>query len=252
MPVFKIKKVWDYCTYNKSFFLFVLILFAIVNFIEQLYDNDIYSDVLFFIFIISIIALYGYGLTITRDRANKGVRLPKIMPKEIFSLGIKSFIVMGVYIVIQGVLLTLVCSPFGFPAFDLEEMLFHFQETLHLLYIHDPFETLIFLVLGAIFFFITLFFMEIALARLADTGKLLSSFDLISIKRTIDVVGWRHYAKDCTLIIIAMVILSLIKAYTIPVDFLDYIVDIILGLLIFATQYLGIGAIYSEFKEKTE
>ncbi len=38
--------------------------------------------------------------------------------------------------------------------------------------------------------------MEISLARLADGGSLLGAFNLASIKRCIDTIGWRHYTLD--------------------------------------------------------
>lgn len=34
--------------------------------------------------------------------------------------------------------------------------------------------------------------MEIALARLADGGKLRDAFDFRGIKHTIDIIGWRN------------------------------------------------------------
>ena len=91
--------------------------------------------------------------------------------------------------------------------------------------------------------------MEIALAKLADTGSLRAAFNLMSIKRSIDVFGWRNYAKDCTLIILTIVILSYLISFNIPFNFIDSIIDMFLSFLIFVTQYLGIGAVYCQIKD---
>ena len=251
MPLVKLKRVWDYCTYNIPFFIFILILFAVINFIEGMYQNDLSFEGAGLILIICTILLNGYGMTITRDRANHGFRLPKVLPKDVFIFGIKSSVVMAVYLFVQGTILDLVCSPLGFPPFDLEEMLFDFGGTIHLLYAHNPFKTVIFVVVGAILFYITVFFMEIAMARLADTGKFLAAFNLIAIKKCIDIAGWRHYTRDYTSIIVAIVILGLIESQVISIPFINYFGDIILSLLMFAAQYLGIGSIYCEIKDKT-
>lgn len=251
MPVVKLKRVWEYCTYNKAFFAFVLILFAIINLIEDNYGSYIDFNTSGIVILICTGLLNGYGMTITRDRANHGYRLPKVLPKDVLILGIKSSIVFAVYLMIQGFVLDLVCSPLGFPRFNLENMLFNFNETIYMLFAHNPANTIKFLFFGALFFYITLFFLEIALARLADTGKFLSAFNIVGIFKDINLVGWGHYARDCTSIIVAIVILCLLKAFIIPISIIEYLVDVILSLLIFATQFLGIGAIYAEVKDKS-
>ena len=91
--------------------------------------------------------------------------------------------------------------------------------------------------------------MEIALAKLADTNSFLSAFDLKSIKRSIDVIGWRNYAKEYTMIIFVIVVLSYIVSRDLPSLLLDSIVDMILSFLIFVTQYLGIGAVFCKIKD---
>ena len=93
--------------------------------------------------------------------------------------------------------------------------------------------------------------MEIGLARLADTGRLLTAFNIVAIFKDINLVGWRHYARDCTTIMVAIVILGLLDSFFIPISFIEYFVDVILSLLMFATQFLGIGAIYAEVKDKS-
>ena len=249
MPLYKMKKVWDYTTYNKPFFIFILFLFCVWVYIDGLTDNTESLKVLLLIVLMDSI-LFGYGMTITRDRMNEGVRLPKIMFKDVLILGFKSFIVFAVYLGVQGYILWLISSPLGFPTFDLEDLLMDAPETAHLLFSHDPVDALMFLVLGAILFYVTVFFMEIALARLADTGKLRSAFNLVGIKRNIDEIGWGEYAKDYTMIVIAMAIFSYLTIIVFPIDILNYVWGVFLYLLMFVTQFWGIGLIYSKVKEK--
>ena len=82
MPLFKMKKVWDYCTYNKPFFLLILLIFCIWIYIFESYEDlNLFWAVLIILFL--EILFLGYGMTITRDRINEGIRLPKIMIKDI-------------------------------------------------------------------------------------------------------------------------------------------------------------------------
>lgn len=247
MPLVKMKKVWTYCTYNKPFFLLILLLYGILNFIQDVYGDTGDGWMLLILFAVSILII-GYGMTITRDRIKNGVRLPKINIKEVMVLGVKSYIVFIVYLFIQGTVLDWIFSPFNFPSFELEEMLLDLPNTLNMLISHNHVHAIIFVVVGSILFYITSFFMEIAIARLADTGRILSSFNLSGIKNNIDAIGWAHYTKEYTLIILAIVLFGSLSYVKIPNLILNYIWVIILNFLMFTTQFLGIGAIYSEIK----
>lgn len=247
MPLFKMKKVWTYCTYNKPFFLLILLLYGILNFFQDVYGDTGDSWILLIIFAVSIL-ITGYGMTITHDRINNGVRLPKIMIKEVMVLGVKSYIVFIVYLFIQGSILDWISSPFNFPRFELEDMLLDLPNTMNMLISHNHVHAIIFVVVGSILFYITSFFMEIAIARLADTGRILSAFNFSGIKNNIETIGWLHYTKDYTLIILAIFLFGSLSYVEIPNIILNYIWIIILNFLIFVTQFLGIGAIYSEIK----
>ncbi|WP_405305206.1 DUF4013 domain-containing protein [Methanobrevibacter sp.] len=249
MPYRILKSVIDYCIYNKKFFALIVVLL----FFSALFQSFVAYSESFLVWILLqtlvFVVVSGYGMLITRSRIRHGVRLPKIEIKKIIVLGIKSSVVMGIYFAVQSLILGFVSAFLNFPAFDLEDMLLEFPETLHMLYSHNPVETIIFVVAGIIIFYITTFFMEIALAKLADTNSFLSAFDLKSIKRSIDVVGWRNYAKEYTMIIFVIVALSYVASQDFPFVFLDLIVSMILSFIIFVTQYFGIGKIYCEIKE---
>ena len=247
MPLFKMKKVWTYCTYNKPFFLLILLLYGILNFILYIYGNTEDNWILLIIFAVSIL-ITGYGMTITHDRINNGVRLPKINIKDVIVLGVKSYIVFIVYLFIQGTVLDWISSPFNFPRFELEDMLLDLPNTMNMLISHNHLHAIIFVVVGSILFYITSFFMEIAIARLADTGRILSAFNFSGIKNNIDAIGWDHYTKEYTLIILVIVLFGSLSYVKIPNLILNYIWTIILNFLMFTTQFLGIGAIYSEIK----
>ena len=247
MPLVKMKKVWTYCTYNKPFFLLIPLLYGILNFFQDVYGDTGDGWMLLILFAVSILII-GYGMTITHDRINNGVTLPKIMIKDVIVLGVKSYIVFIVYLFIQGSILDWISSPFNFPSFELEEMLLDLPNTMNMLISHNHVHAIIFVVVGSILFYITSFFMEIAIARLADTGQILSAFKFNSIKKDIDTIGWKHYAKHYTLIILAIVLFGSLSYVKIPNLILNYIWAIILNFLMFTTQFLGIGAIYSEIK----
>lgn len=249
MPLYKLKRVWEYCSYNKKFFVFILILIFILNLIPDLSRNlfGFYVKVIMNL-IISVI-LNGYGMSITRDRINHGYRLPKILPKKILNLGFKSIFVYVVYFGFQILILKCISDFLGFPIFNMEHMLMDFHGTASLLFAHHPVYTIIFFAIGAIVFYVTTFFAEIGLAKLADTKSLLPSFDLRSIFKSIELFGWVNYARDITSIIVAIVILSYLKSVTIPVFWVDGLWEMFFGFLIFATQYLGIGAVYCNIKD---
>ena len=251
MPHIILKKVIDYCIYNKVFFAFIVVLLFISAFFQNYveYYTGSYSSRWFLFQIAVFVVVSGYGMLITRSRIRHGVRLPKIEIKKIIVFGIKSSVVMGIYLVLQSFILEFVSIFLDFPTFDLEDMLLELPGTLNMLYSHNPVDTIIFVVEGTIIFYITTFFMEIALAKLADTNSFSSAFDLKSIKRSIDIIGWRNYAKHYTLIIFVIVTLSYVISYDLPYLILDIIVDTILSFIIFVTQYLGIGAVYCEIKD---
>ena len=92
--------------------------------------------------------------------------------------------------------------------------------------------------------------MEISLARLADGGRILGAFNLLSVKRCIDTIGWRHYTMDYTKIMISITILAYIQYGIDFLGFFDSILDLIIGLLIFIIEFIGIGKIYQEYKIK--
>ena len=250
MPHNIIKRVWDYCSYNKKFLLFVLVLLFISSLIQNYVQaNGKESDLLLLRISIFII-ISGYGMSITKSRINHGKRLPKIVIKDIVFLGIKSGLTSFIYFFIQIMILTYVGYALGFLLlFNLEELLLNWSETISILSSHEPVSAIVFVVAGLIIFYVTTFFMEIALAKLADTGSLRAAFNLMSIKRSIDVFGWRNYAKDYNLIVLTIVILSYLISFDIPFNFIDSIIDMFLSFLIFVTQYLGIGAVYCQIKD---
>lgn len=249
MPHIIIKKVWDYCSYNKSFLLFILALFFVSSSIQNYFYFNGYTIQWNIFQLIIFISLTGYGMLITRSRINHGKRLPKIEIKDIVVLGIKANIVMVVYMYAQAFILENICSLFDFPPFDLEYMLLSWGDTINMFSSHGPVNTVLFIIFGSILFYMIVFFMEIALAKLADTGSILEAFNLLSLKRSIDVIGWKTYAKDYTIIVLIIVILTELICIDIPFTFLDSIIDTILSFFVFTTQYLGIGAVYCDIKD---
>lgn len=195
------------------------------------------------------ILLMGYGMSITRDRINHGYRLPKIQIEDTIFLGIKALIVFSFYLTIQAIILGAIAFLFDAPVFDLEEVFLNLSDYMIMLYAY-PDLSISFVLLGGFIFYVTTFFGEIGIARLADTKKILSAFNLVAIIRSINIFGWRNYAKDLTSIVIALVILTYLQSFMLPIPILDNIWETILGFLIFATQFLGIGSVYCNIKDK--
>ena len=189
-------------------------------------------------------------MSITRDRINHGKRLPKIMLGEVFSLGIKSVFVYGFYLFVQFAVMIVMSMMFDFPIFNLEEMLLNLDDTVHMFLVNEIWYSLKFVVFGGLAFYITTFFVEIGLARLADTKSLLSAFNFASLYRSIKLIGLKAYVFECTSIILAIIVLSYLKYVSFTDFWFNHLWSTFLGFLIFATQYLGIGAVYANIKDK--
>lgn len=251
MPLFKLKKVVEYCIYNMPFFVFILVLIFALNSIRDFTSNYLDSDyVAFALYCIITIFLLGYGLSITRDRINHGHRLPKIMFGEVISLGVKSIIVYAAFLLLQYLILMFISFVFDIPFFNLEELLLNFRQTIHMFAVNEPLHLFKFIVVGGLAFYISTFFVEIGLARLADTKSLLSAFNPFSLYRSINAFGLKEYVMECTSIILAIVILTFAQCIPIPDYWMTLIWITILEFLIFTTQYLGIGDLYANIKDK--
>lgn len=244
MPVKIIRMSYGYCMKNKLFFAFVLALLFLCQVVINYFDSFIIGSML-----ISLIMM-GYGLHVTQDIINNGTRLPKIIPKRIIVFGIKGYIVFLFYIAIQTVLLFVVTASLNFPIVEIEDFILKFSETMHLFMVHDPVSFTLFVVSEFVIIYVTSFFMELALARLADGGKLKDAFNFIRIKHAIDVIGWKNYTIDYTKIILAIVILTHLSSYKLEIPVADDIIDFVLSFLIFVVQFMGIGYVYKAYADK--
>ncbi len=166
-------------------------------------------------------------------------------------LGFKGFIVYSFYLTIQASALFLLSKYLNFPPFDLEEMILYLGETVELFFEHDPISFIIFILAGLIIVYVTIFFMEISLAKLADGEHLKDAFDFREIKHVIETIGWNNYAIDYTKIVLALVILISINIFFTRYNGLNIIMGVITDILAFLVEYRGIGNIYREYKELT-
>ncbi|MBE6496536.1 MAG: DUF4013 domain-containing protein [Methanobrevibacter thaueri] len=257
MPITILKKVWDYCKNDKKFLVLILVLIVASNYLENYFikmidysSNHILvliSSVLLYIILVFIV---GYGISITNDWINNGTRLPKINFRKIASYGIKGTIVIFIFYEIQAHIIDIVCLPLHFPEFDLEELLVNLPETLHMLHAHNPVDFAIFLIAGSILFYLTGFFMEVAVAKLADTNSFWHSFNLVSIFKDIHSVGWTFYAKEFTMVLLAMVILTYFQNVHVNNATIDFIITNVFEFGIYVTQFIGVGIAYKHIKEK--
>ena len=184
MPNQMLKGSVKYCIGNKLFFIFVFLQFLLFECITNKVGGLLKSTSL-----IVLLVVLGYGLKVTQDVINGGTSLPKIKLNELINFGLKGIVVYTFYLTIQGSILGLVSMILNFQEFDLEEIILELSETITLFFEHDPLSFILFIVLGLLTVYGTVFFMEIALARLADGGKLRDAFDFRGIKHTIDIIG---------------------------------------------------------------
>ncbi len=250
MPLLKLKKVIEYCSYDVVFFIFICLIIFLLNLIPDYSRNYFESYIQGIIQILVLILLNGYGMVIARDRINHGYRLPKIIPGDVINLGVKSTFVYGIFVSLQTAILYLTAYAFDLPIFDLHHLLLNFNETIDMFFANSPEYMLMFIFVGGLVFYFTTFFAEISLARLADTKKFFAAFDFMAIWRSIKIFGFRKYVLDYTSLIVAIVVLTLLQSVNLLPDILlDNLWEMIFGFLIFATQYLGIGAVYCDIKD---
>ena len=254
MPLKRLKYTFDYCRANPIGFLIILFLIWSINFMNNYaYSHTIKYKIIFFtLALLATVFMYGYGLAITKDTIRNGEKLPIIKLKQCTVFGIKASIMMTIYSLIEGFLLYDLSTRFYLPEFHLRFAVSHLIETLKLYYWHNPVSTVEFIIVSIMVTYIVAFFMEISLARLADGGRLLGAFNILSIKRCIDTIGWRHYTVDYTKIMLSIAILAYLQYGIDMFGFFNWIFDLIIGLFIFAIEFIGIGKIYQEYKIKKE
>lgn len=202
--------------------------------------------------LIVLLIVLGYGLKITQDVINDGESLPRININELINFGLKGIVVYTFYLTIQASFLGLISLILNFPEFEIEEMLLNLHETVALFFEHDPLSFIIFIVFGLLIVYGTIFFMEIALAILDDSGKLKEAFDFPRIKNSIEIIGWKEYTADYTKIVLAVTILIFIRGFFDSYSWMYFIICVITDILAFIVEYRGIGLIYKEYKEKIE
>ena len=243
MPVRIIKESMKYCLKNKVFFLFLVIILFTMECLSDIFHN-------YTIDIILGLFVFGYGLQIIEDIIKGGNRLPKIMPKKLVIFGLKSYLVITFYILIQSMLLYLISERLNFPEFNMEEGLVGFEKILMLLFNHDIASFIIFIVSGIVISYVTIFFIELALARLADGEKLKESFSFRSIKHEIDVIGWKRYTVEYTKIILVITVFSYINKFSNPYFGLNVIIGTLSEFMIFTVEYIGMGHIHKIYIDK--
>ncbi|AMD16991.1 hypothetical protein TL18_02505 [Methanobrevibacter sp. YE315] len=244
MPNQILKGSVKYCLGNKLFFIYVFVQFLLFECITNKVGGLLKTTSL-----IVLLVVLGYGLKVTQDVMNGGTSLPKIKLNELINFGLKGIVVYTFYLTIQASILGLISMKLSFPEFDIEEMILNLPETVSLFYEHDPISFILFIVLGLLTVYGTIFFMEIALARLADGGRLKEAFDFRGIKRSIEVIGWKNYTIDYTKIVLAVVILVFLNGIFKAYGDISIIAGVITDMLAFTVEYRGIGNIYKEYKE---
>lgn len=245
MPIDIVKGFLKYCMENKLFFLFILIIFTVMEYLFDIVKTPIsgFTSLLFSILIM------GYGLQIIEDVIDGGTRLPKIMPKKVIILGLKGSVIHLFYMTIQVCFLALIAINLNFPLFDIEEFFLNYQDTIMLIFHHDAVSCIIFVISGFAITYVTSFFMELSLARLADGGQLRKSFNFRRIKHAIDIIGWKNYTIGYSKIIFIILVFSNIEMFFDQFYGLNVLMGVLSFFVIFIIEYRGMGNVYKVYTD---
>lgn len=241
-PIILIKNALEYCRHNTKYLLVILTLIILSRIVTDYFARSII--LLTISMNIILLFMFGYGMMITREIINGGEGLPRFNFKDAVTLGIKGILIQILYIFIQFLLTTNISRLLTFHNFELEELLVNFQHTIVELYSHDPINVALFIIIGLIITYVFMFFMEIALAMAADGEKFIDSFNVLKIKDKIDLIGWKHYTLEYTVVILTIAILTIINEQILGLP----IIEEFIWFLIFIIEFTGIGEIYKKTK----
>ena len=233
-----------YATKNKAFFIYTLLIITLLE-----WTLDVSEGYLLYSAIIYLFVLVGYGLKVTKDVIDGGDCLPTISLKELFNFGCKGSIVYIFYIGVQYLLLSIMCGLLNFKDFDLEDLIVEFHETIHMFLTHDIVSFILFIVLGVIIVYATMFFTKIGLGTLANGGSIKDAFNFSRIRHILDIIGLKEYIIDYSKIILSVVILMFINKIFDPFGTVNIIVGVVTNFLIFIIEFRGVGLIYKEYLE---
>ena len=255
MIIYLLKGSFKYCFANRRAMVNVIILAALLNttvfatLLQPFFKPSLTGiSESFWGVLISLVLAVGYGLVVTRDLINGGKGLPKLFTWDTLKFGLKGLPVLTFYSLIQVILMEFVADMFDFPAFDLEDMLLEITSTFKLLFTHDPASTFLFFAISFILFFISVFFMEVALAQLADTGRFLDAFNIRLSIQNIRKIGLISYAGDVIYVTLTIVILTFISDWLDPYPILNFVGAILNSVLIFVIQFGAIGIVFRDAK----
>ena len=244
MPIEVFKGSLKYCLGNIKSFLLVFLSFFLFEISLFIFD-----DFFICLLIIAAVLISGYCIQVIEDVINGGTRLPEMKLKKMIVFGAKSLVIVGFYFIIQVSLLGIVALILNFPLFDLEELVLKPQHTLNMIYGHGLGSFIIFLILGFVIYYVTIFFMELSLAKLADGGQLRKSFNFSKIKRAIDIIGWKNYTVGYTKIIIVIIFLAYVNKIFTGFTGLALIVDSLTLLTTFIVESRGMGRVYKVYTD---
>ncbi len=234
----KLQDLYYYSTANVAFLvLIVMLLYSLFLFSDHFVTSPILG------FIVHIL-ITGYGLEIIRDTIKGGERLPKIRPKKIIIGGMELFVITFFYTIPQNIVLEFLTHSLGFyKIFELEELFFHGLD-FYQMFLANPINFLIYIVLFLIISYISIFFYEIAISSFAETDNLLNAFKLRDIWGKIRIIGVRNYMMGYTKLIL------LISIFLFIVEFLNDVAPLsasLVSIIVFLLQYRSMGLVYKEY-----
>ncbi len=240
---------------GRSFLMVCAVCFvmSILAVVMLAYDTSVIGLVCLIIFILLVLLLEGFSISIMRTTLEGSLDLPQFSVVSDFVMGIRSIIVTIVYVLIPLIITAIVAYAVGFFS-TVSSIMDQFNimsaadpnATFNVVFYTLPEDVLtsfsvqfltVFIV-ALILFILFIFLERLALGRLAETGSIVKSINFVEVFRKISSIGWVKYICFYILLIIILAICNFIGSL------LSQFVPI-LGIIISITFILAFTMIFS-------
>ncbi len=250
---------------SRSFLMVCAVCFvmSIIAVVMLIYDTSIIGLVCLIIFILLVLLLEGYSISIIKNTLEGSLDLPEFSVVSNFVMGIRSIIVTIVYVLIPFIITAIVAYAVGFfstfryvmdqvdlvsaadPNTSINAIMNSLPEDLLVSFSE---EFLIVFIVALILFIIFIFLERLALGRLAETRSIMKSINFVNIFRKVSSIGWIKYICFYILLIIILGICNfigrLLSQYIPVLGIILYITFILAFTMIFSSR--AIGLIYAD------
>lgn len=265
-----IKQAIHYPIDNMKNWLIICIVFLLNGVIQQIAINSSNSSVtsiMHFINILLIIIISGIFISIVKQTISGSSEIPMINPVENLILGIKSFIVQFIYLIIPAIITLIISIPFG--VFDKFEKIINASTVMDVnstinttvnatnsVVIQNIPQNLIqeFVIsvgiLAIICFILYVIFSllsNISLGILAETEDMFSALNIPAVISKISSIGWSNYIVFIILTVLTLIVVGLISSVITLIPYVGRIIaSFIVDAYLLTFLARAIGLIYNE------